>query len=203
MNSVKGFSEKKNFLIFEDNYAKIQISYGKMIIKGMLFGERQFNFEEKSNNFFNIVFAYDQTNHYFSEICYGPKKKGMIMKSSEPDDFVFGKIYKLKPEFLNKFNASPCYPSKQFIISQLSEFEGIWNDVIKFDGVQYVNFRTDLPCQLEYDDYPLASNSTYRTDLVKLMEDTIEEAQKEKERLEELQRRDRRLRENMSKLLFS
>ena len=40
MNSVKGFSEKKNFLIFEDNYAKIQISYGKMIIKGMLFGER-------------------------------------------------------------------------------------------------------------------------------------------------------------------
>ena len=57
------------------------------------------------------------------------------MKSSEPDDFVFGKIYKLKPEFLNKFKTQPCYPSKEFIVSELSEFEGIWNDVIKFDGV--------------------------------------------------------------------
>ena len=40
MNSVKGYSERKNFLIFEEDYAKIQLSYGKMIIKGMLFGER-------------------------------------------------------------------------------------------------------------------------------------------------------------------
>ena len=42
------------------------------------------------------------------------------MKSSEPDDFCFGKIYKLKPEFLEKFNANICYPVKEDIEKELS-----------------------------------------------------------------------------------
>ena len=37
-----------------------------------------------------------------------------------------------------------------------------------------------MPCELEHEEYPLPSNSTYRTDLIKLIENNIEEAQKEK-----------------------
>jgi hypothetical protein len=75
------------------------------------------------------------------------------------------------------------FPTKEVIISELSCFEGLWNDEMKFDEKVYVNFCKDLPYQLIPEEYPLLSNSSYRADLVKLQENNIPEAQKEKERL--------------------
>lgn len=40
--------------------------YGKMIIHGLLFGERLFNYEDKSTLFIYLVYAYDKKNHIFS-----------------------------------------------------------------------------------------------------------------------------------------
>jgi len=40
MNNIKGFSSRPNFLEFEDGNGNIEMIYGKMVIKGMLFGER-------------------------------------------------------------------------------------------------------------------------------------------------------------------
>jgi|JI10StandDraft_1071094.scaffolds.fasta_scaffold96582_2 hypothetical protein len=37
-----------------------------MIIKGMMFGDREFNFEDKSNLFLILVYAFDKKNHIFS-----------------------------------------------------------------------------------------------------------------------------------------
>lgn len=62
-----------------------------------------------------IVYVYDKTNGIYSELNYGPRKKSMIMKNSEPKDFVYGKIYKLRSEFMEKFKETP-YPSKDFIL---------------------------------------------------------------------------------------
>ena len=39
MNTAKGFSERPNHIIFDDG-TKMTMVYGKMLIKGMLFGER-------------------------------------------------------------------------------------------------------------------------------------------------------------------
>lgn len=66
---------------------------------------------------------------------------------------------------------------------------------MRFDGKAYLNYRTDLPFQPIHEEFPLLSNSTYRSDIRKLAEGKMEEAQDEKELLEELQRRDRKLRE--------
>ena len=39
MNNVKGYSDRPNFLRFDDGTV-IEMTYGKMVIKGMMFGER-------------------------------------------------------------------------------------------------------------------------------------------------------------------
>ena len=31
------------------------------------------------------------------------------------------------------------------IIEELSDFEGIWNNLIQFDNVDYMNFKTQMP----------------------------------------------------------
>lgn len=51
MNNIKGYSDRPNYLKFEDG-TEIEMAYGKMVIKGMLFGDRQFNFQDKSKNIF-------------------------------------------------------------------------------------------------------------------------------------------------------
>lgn len=48
MNNIKGYSQRPNYILFDDG-TEIEIIYGKMIITGTIFGEREFNFDEKSN----------------------------------------------------------------------------------------------------------------------------------------------------------
>ena len=53
----------------------------------------------------------------------------------------------------------------------------------------------DLPYQCEPEKVPLPSDSCFRKDLQFWIEDNFEESQSHKELLEEIQRRDRKLRE--------
>lgn len=66
---------------------------------------------------------------------------------------------------------------------------------MKFDGVEYFNINKDQPCIMEQEPYPLPSNSGYREDLAYRRKQDIARAQVEKERLEVLQREDKKLRE--------
>ena len=43
MNSVKGYNERENIIQFDDG-TKISFSIPKLVIKGMIFGDREFNF---------------------------------------------------------------------------------------------------------------------------------------------------------------
>lgn len=45
-----------------------------------------------------------------------------MSKNIEPNDFIYGKIYQVRPEFLEKFNAihPRIYPSKDMIIREVS-----------------------------------------------------------------------------------
>lgn len=51
-------------------------------------------------SFLYLVYCYDKKNNIFSEIIYGPRKKS---KKKDPNDFIHGTIYSLKPEFVSKF----------------------------------------------------------------------------------------------------
>lgn len=61
----------------------------------------------------NIVFAFDKKNLIFSEIHYGPRKRSQ-RKGNDPNDFVHGTIYRVKSEFLKKFESSfpRIFPNK-------------------------------------------------------------------------------------------
>ena len=48
MNSIKGYNDRENIIEFDDG-AKLSFSIPKLVIKGMIFGDREFNFEDKSN----------------------------------------------------------------------------------------------------------------------------------------------------------
>lgn len=39
MNNLKGYSERKNYIKFDDQ-TKISMIFGKMVIKGLMFGDR-------------------------------------------------------------------------------------------------------------------------------------------------------------------
>jgi len=58
-------------------------------------------------------------------------------------------------------------------LEELSKFEGVWNDEVMFDEKVYINFRKDLPFELVPEENPLLSNSSYRTDLIKLITGTL------------------------------
>lgn len=87
-----------------------------MIIKGMMFGDREFNFEDKSNLFLILVYAFDKKNHIFHKLYMGPGKN--YKKKRDPQDFFHGSIYRLKSEFLQKFEKSMprIFPTKDQII---------------------------------------------------------------------------------------
>jgi hypothetical protein len=80
-------------------------------------------------------------------------------------------------------------------VKKLLSFDGIWNSFININGEEVLNFKTDLPYEFEDEPVPLPSDSKYRDDLSNLRAGDLEAAQVAKEEMEEMQRRDRRLRE--------
>jgi hypothetical protein len=46
-NSIIGYSDEPNFIEFNDGTV-VELSFGKMVIGGVVLGERTFNFEDKS-----------------------------------------------------------------------------------------------------------------------------------------------------------
>ena len=87
---------------------------------------------------------------------------------------------------------------------KICEITGNYMGYLEFDKVRYWDRRDqkNIHFQPRVEDAhprPLPSDSTLRTDGIYLKEKTIEEAQDEKERLENLQRHDRKLREECDK----
>lgn len=80
-------------------------------------------------------------------------------------------------------------------MEKLGEISGRWPFDLKIDGVKYYDIRKDLPDKIIDDIYPLNSNSNYREDLLYRKKCDLSRSQIEKERLEVIQRGDRKLRE--------
>jgi len=81
----------------------------------------------------------------------------------------------------------------------LSTIEGEWTDSIKFDDIIYWDYNTFGHYSLERTIFTLPSDSTFREDLIVLKSGNLLEAQKSKTKLEEIQRKDKKLREKYVK----
>jgi len=76
----------------------------------------------------------------------------------------------------------------------VSKISGSYLGFIDIDGKRYFDYRHVTPFECKVETSPLESDSLYRPDKVLLKSGYYDEAQKEKERLEEIQRSDRKLR---------
>lgn len=98
MNSVKGLSDHENIIEFE-NGRTLQLTFMKMVIHGLLFGDREFNFESRSNYSSDADYVYDSANCLFAEIYFGPKKSSYFSKNEQPNDYMYGRIVRVTPSY--------------------------------------------------------------------------------------------------------
>ncbi len=78
LNNAKGYSELSHTIEFDDGH-KIEFIFPKLLIGGMLFGERTFNFEGRT-------FTYDSKNKLFADIYFGQTKKTFFASETHPED---------------------------------------------------------------------------------------------------------------------
>ena len=88
---------------------------------------------------------------------------------------------------------------KEDVLKELSKVNGIWHKYVEFDGVKYWEFGKTEAYELEYDRSPLPSDSIYREDLIAWKSEDVTKAQVVKEKMENIQRADRKLREKSHK----
>lgn len=81
----------------------------------------------------------------------------------------------------------------------VSVLKGSYLSHIEFDGKRYWDFRENFPIKVIDTDKPLPSSSLLREDRILLEQGRLEEAQIAKEKIENLQRADRKLRQNYKK----
>lgn len=98
-NSLIGYSDEPNFIEFDDGTI-IEVSFGKMVISGIVLGERSFNFEDQSTSFAILVFVIDSKNRLFCSMRLGKEKGSFFSISSEHDDCVNGKIVRVTESFI-------------------------------------------------------------------------------------------------------
>lgn len=77
----------------------------------------------------------------------------------------------------------------------VSKIHGEWNGKIFIDNQQTFDFEEQLPVEIDNYAYPLPSDSNLRSDVIELSKGDLSVAQDEKDRLEELQRKDKKLRQ--------
>ena len=158
--------------------------------KGFMFGARYFTFK-------GDVTIKDKTNKIYTQLRLDAGEKsfaeGLFKKQETRNDFFKGMITKNKA--LIKDMSRKAFYSKEMI----SYIEGHWIDYVMIDGEKYWEIGAVKTPLLTPVTNPLPSDSCYREDLKSFIADNEAESQKNKEIMEEIQRNDRKLREQYSK----
>jgi len=166
------------------------IEYPYAECKGFMFGTRVFYYRG------NIKIK-DKTNKLYAQLRLNAGEKsfaeGLFKKQDTRNDFFKGLITKNKA--LLKDMTRKAFYSKDMI----SYIEGNWIDYVMIDGEKYWEMGSAKPLPVVPSPNPLPSDSCFRTDLQALITGNEAESQKQKEILEEIQRNDRKLREQHSK----
>jgi len=121
--------------------------------------------------------------------------KKMVSKNANFPDYFKGEITK-KSQCKEEKGLNFTVKDKHTVLSTI---EGEWTDSIKFDDIIYWDYNTFGHYSLERTIFTLPSDSTFREDLIVLKSGNLLEAQKSKTKLEEIQRKDKKLREKYVK----
>ena len=151
-------------------------------------GKRLYNYTEK-------MCIVDNTNNLCACVQMNPDKVGYwkswftSKQQTFPDTFN-GKVVKLEDVVLSD-------DSKHQIKDNSVEFvniKGEWTDHCSFDDEVYWNVNDNKLFTINEVGYKCPSDGRYRKDLIELIKGNEEQSQIEKEAMENMQRRDRKLR---------
>ena len=166
---------------------------------GFAFGTRYVNYEGRS-----VIFNKEQC--LIMELLFNPDKKGFIenlfVKSATPCDFFNGATYKVTEDCMKRL--LNCKPINKFhtyginkkteILQEINKVRGVWHEYLMIDDKKYWDLKEHVAYELEYETDPLPSDSSYREDANVWKSGNVETGQIAKEKLEDIQRADRKWR---------
>jgi hypothetical protein len=175
-------------------------------LSGTLFGKRYYNWQ----GYLTVV---SPSENLYCEIQMNPDKKGalsgMFSKQQTPSDYFQGSIWRVKdshPVMTSEGRKALQDSAKknyhglvEEVEGELSKIEGYWTLHLDIDNKRYWSFDEFRPYLVAHANNPLPSDSRFRLDLKAWIEDNQEEAQAQKDILENLQRRDNKIRHERHK----
>ena len=203
-NSVKARQIGPTWINIGDNEYFITLPY--VYLSGIIFGKRYYNWQ-------GTLTVTSPSENLYSEIYINPDKKGAISgifsKQQTPSDYFMGNIWRIKDTHpiltvegrkTIQDSAKKNYQGLvQEIEGEIGKIEGYWTLYIDIDNKRYWSFDEYRPYIVADAPNPLPSDSRFRPDLKAWIEDNQEEAQTQKDIVENLQRRDNKLRHDHHK----
>jgi len=173
--------------------------YAPANISGTTVGRRVFNWADKLR-------VYAPFHNLYAEINFNSDDKGLVgnlfsRKSIEADK-VSGKLYQLRAWAMKdlysknpKSNTKWTLEHEKHVSKELETIEGRWTKYLAFNGKSYWNIEEVKPFLLiDIPNKALPSDSNFREDLIYRKLGDFENGQLAKERMEDAQRADKKLR---------
>ncbi|CAD8169140.1 unnamed protein product [Paramecium octaurelia] len=167
-NAVIGHQVGENAVEFSDGQ-RIAFSMPPAKVSGLIYGARLLEW------YGSIKFV-DQKNDMVCDIKFSEGAGMLIGRNQKPTDYFEGTLFQHN--------------------RVISKVEGSWLESISWDGIKYWDLEKIDPAYIIKSESPLPSDCRFRTDLIELSNHNLDGAQEEKTRLEIIQRRDRKLRQD-------
>jgi len=201
-NSITGL-QKGRMNVALNNGNEFTATFPQANVCNMIMGKRSFYWSKKMR-------IYDRKNGFYCEIQVYPDEKGLIggffsRKKDVDCAAVKGKIWKIKKEYTAHLwdkNAKKeiAFNEKEHVQDTLGTISGTWLDYLEIDNKRYWSLNEHRPYELvDQRVKVLPSDSLARQDLICRMYGENALSQEWKEKLEVLQRNDRKLRAEKAK----
>jgi len=169
-------------------------------VMGTMFGKQTFSLANK-------VVIVDIENQFYTEIEFNADSGFWSKEKKSAKDSISSGIWKVTPCFIEKLKKEMQvnkeinirFKPKEDAVEQIDSLQGSWITHLQIGSKQYWNFENYLPAQVKKINNPLPSDCTFRLDVLHLKKNEENLAQKYKEELEEIQRRDKKLRQQKNK----
>lgn len=192
-NTISAIKKGKYQITFKDG-TLYTIHLPAVLVKGITVGKRLFNYVKK-------MLVIDETNKYCAYISMNPDEPGFFKswftskQGTFPDTFA-GKVVKLEDV---KIDPKDTDHKLEKNAQEFIQIKGEWTKNVIFDDEEYWDIETYPLLTVHEVGYKCPSDGRFRPDLIALVKNDQETSQKEKEKLENIQRADRKLRANWLK----
>jgi hypothetical protein len=195
-NSVKCRKIGDFRVVFKNTGTVIQAQFPVGVMSGTSFGKRTWQWTKKLQ-------VYDLKNNYYGEVDFD--KSEPSKKRKEQAGYFSSNFYKITDKFAAKVgqemkkqkDVEIKFKEKDHSTAKLDRIEGSWLESLTINDQVYWSYVNPSPFRIQYFDNPLPSDCNFRLDLLHLKSGDEIKSQEAKVFLEEVQRKDRKGREQI------